>query len=120
MQQELDVETMMAHFAEDRSAYHGAVVPPIFQNSLFTFENWDAIDKAFDDRVNSYIYSRGGNPSVNIVEAKIAKLADGDRAKLFGSGMAAISASLLHFLQHGDHVITVKNIYGPTNNLLNV
>ncbi len=119
MKQKLDIETLMAHYAEDRAAYHGAVVPPIFQNSLFTFESWDAIDKAFDDRVNSYIYSRGGNPSVNMAEAKIAKIAGGERAKLFGSGMAAISAALLHFLAPGDHVITVKSIYGPANNLLN-
>ncbi len=96
------------------------MVPPLFQNSLFTFESWEDIDKAFDDRSNNYIYSRGNNPSVQIAEEKIAKLANGERAKLFGSGMAAISAAVLHYLEPGDHVITIKNIYGPTSNLLNV
>lgn len=119
MKQKYDIETLMAHYAEDRAAHEGAVVPPIFQNSLFTFKNWQAIDEAFDDKVNSNIYTRGNNPTVSIAEAKIAKLAGGERAKLFGSGMAAISAALLHFLQPGDNIITVKNIYGPTNNLLN-
>ncbi|KAA3612369.1 MAG: aminotransferase class V-fold PLP-dependent enzyme [Calditrichaeota bacterium] len=113
------LETQLMHFAEDREKYHGAVVPPIFQNSLFTFENWEAIDKAFEDRTNNCIYTRGKNPSVSLVEEKIALLAGGERAKLFGSGMAAISAAILHFLKPGDHVITIKNIYGPTNNLLN-
>ncbi|MFC2133086.1 trans-sulfuration enzyme family protein [Bacteroidota bacterium] len=111
--------TILSHYAEEREKYEGAVVPPIFQNSLFTFENWDDIDKAFDDRVNSFIYTRQNNPTVKLVEDKIAKIASGEKAKLFASGMAAISASLLHFLEPGDHIVTIKNIYGPTNNLLN-
>ncbi len=116
----MKLETMLAHHGEDRAAYHGAVVPPLFQNSLFTFESWEAIDAAFDDRANAYIYSRGGNPTVRLAEAKIAQLAGGERALLFGSGMAAISAALMHVLEPGDHVVAVKNIYGPTNNFLNV
>ena len=40
-------ETDLMHHGEDRARYHGAVVPPLFQNSLFTFEDWDAIDAAF-------------------------------------------------------------------------
>ena len=120
MSEEINLETLLAHFGEERENYHGAVVPPIFQNSLFTFENWDAIDAAFEDRLNNYIYTRGKNPTVNLAEQKIAKLADGESAKLFGSGMAAISAALLHFLEPEDNVIASKNIYGPANNLLNV
>ena len=117
---EPNIETLLAHYAEDRATHQGAVVPPLYLNSLFTFESWEAIDKAFDDRVNTAIYSRGKNPTVSLAEAKIAKVAGGERAKLFGSGMAAISAAVLHFLRPGDHVVTIKNIYGPAGNLLNV
>jgi len=120
MDHAFELETLLCHLAENRRAHEGAVVPPIYQTSLFTFENWDAIDKAFDDRVNNSIYTRGRNPSVNVTEQKLARLAGAERAKLFASGMAAISAALLHFLQPGDHVVTIKNIYGPANNLLNV
>lgn len=42
-------ETMLLHYGEDKKDYKGAVVPPIYQNSLFTFEDWDSIDKAFDE-----------------------------------------------------------------------
>ena len=115
-----NIETLLAHFAEDRAAYEGAVVPPLFQNSLFTFESWEAIDEAFEDRANTPIYSRGVNPTVRMVEEKLARLAGGARAKLFGSGMAAISAAVLHVLHPGDHVITINNVYGPASNLLNV
>jgi cystathionine beta-lyase len=115
---EFNPSTMLAHYAEDRAAHTGAVVPPLFQNSLFTFESWEAIDDAFSDPANRCIYSRGNNPSVVMAEKKIARLAGGERAKLFGSGMAAISAAILHVLAPGDHVVAVKNIYGPTSNLL--
>lgn len=114
----MNLETMLAHYGEDRAKHHGAAVPPLYQNSLFTFESWEAIEAAFDDRANAYIYSRGGNPTVRLAEAKLARLAGGERALLFGSGMAAISALLLHLLEPGDHVVAVKNAYGPTVNLL--
>ena len=111
-------ETLMAHHGEDRAAYHGAVVPPVFRSSLFTFDGWDAIDRAFDERGDSYIYSRQRNPTVEVAERKIAALAGGDRARLFASGMAAISAAVLYCLEPGAHVVAVKNVYGPASNFL--
>jgi len=109
-------ETALNH--DGFAKYAGAVVPPIFQNSLFTFEDWDAADKAFDNRRESFIYSRGKNPTVSIVEEKLAVLAGAEKAQLFPSGMAAISAALLHFTKEGSHIIAVKNLYGPAANLI--
>ena len=106
------------HLGEDRE-HGGPVVPPMHLSSLFTFEDWDAIDTAFANRTETPIYSRQGNPTTKIAEAKLARLAGGERAQLFASGMAAISAAVLHFVNAGDHVVAVKNIYGPANNLLN-
>ena len=112
------IETDLSHHGEDRAAFAGAVVPPIFQNSLFTYESWEAISEAFDKRTESFIYSRGNNPTVKIAQEKIAKLAGGERAILFASGMAAISAAVLHSVEKEGHVIAIKNLYGPANNLL--
>lgn len=120
MAKKRNLETELSHFAEDRQANQGAVVPPIFQNSLFTFKDWQGIDEAFDDRIANPIYSRGTNPTVAMVEKKIARMAEGGRAKLFGSGMAAISAGVLHCVKAGEHVIALKNVYGPANNFMNV
>ncbi|NND73310.1 MAG: aminotransferase class I/II-fold pyridoxal phosphate-dependent enzyme [Rhodothermales bacterium] len=111
-------ETQLSHLGENREDHQGAVVPPIFQNSLFTFESWDAIDEAFSNRTEQPIYSRGVNPTVVVAEKKIAHLARGEKAKLFGSGMAAILAAIMACIDTGDHVVAVKNIYGPANNLL--
>lgn len=111
-------ETILNSDKSDHRDPYGAVVPPIYQNSLFTFDSWEAIETAFDDRIGNAIYTRGTNPSVALVEGKIAALAKGEKAKLFASGMAAISAGMLHFLKAGDHVVTLNNIYGPAINLL--
>jgi len=112
------LETYCCHLAENRRAHHGAVVPPIFQNSLFTFKDWEHADAAFEDRTENLIYSRGNNPTVNITEKKLAKLAGAERALLFGSGMAAVSAAILHCVSANDHIIAIQNVYGPTNGFI--
>ena len=116
-------DTLMAHLGEDRSLYDGAVVPPVFQNSLFTFKDWDDIDDAFERRTERPIYSRLVNPTTRIAEQKIAALCSNDpdryEARLTASGMAAVSAAILHVVKANDHVVAVKNVYGPTNNFLN-
>jgi cystathionine beta-lyase/cystathionine gamma-synthase len=123
MKRPKSIDTLMAHHGENRANLEGAVVPPVFQNSLFTFKDWDDIDAAFTDRTQRPIYTRQINPTARIAEQKIAALATESRtdidAKLTASGMAAISAALFHVLSPGDHVVAVKNVYGPTNNLLN-
>ncbi|MEM1271841.1 MAG: PLP-dependent aspartate aminotransferase family protein [Bacteroidota bacterium] len=114
----LHPETRLMHTGERPSDHQGAVVPPLFQNSTFVFDGWDEIDAAFDDRTNAYLYSRLGNPTVRLTEEKLADLAGGERARLFATGMGAISAAILSVLRHGDHVVAVQNVYGPTSNFL--
>ncbi len=116
-QRQMAIETMLSHYGEDRSQYHGAVVPPIFQTSLFTFENMEAISQAFNTP-GSYLYTRGMNPTVEVAEKKIAYLEGGERAKLFASGMGAITASILNFVKTGDHIVALNSIYGPTTSFL--
>jgi len=118
MSKDRKLETNLMHSFENKENHLGAVVPPIFQNSLFTYKDWESIDAAFDDRTNNYIYSRGKNPTVRLVEEKIAQMAGGEQAQLFPSGMAAITAACLHALEPNAHIIAIKNLYGPANNLL--
>jgi len=99
--------------------HKGAIVPPMYQNSLFAFDGWDAIDQAFKEPSESYIYSRLHNPTSRIVEKKIANLAGAEDAKLTASGMGAISAAILHFVNYGDHIVTIKDIYAPANKFIN-
>ncbi len=113
-------ETDLCHLGEDGNDFLGAVVPPLFQNSLFTFKDWDDIDAAFDERFGRPIYTRLSNPTTVLAEQKIAALAgQGCHARLTASGMAAVSSAILHALSPGDHIVAVKNVYGPSNNFIN-
>lgn len=107
-----DSEICIYH-GEDHSKYFGAVAPPIVQTSLFAFENWDSFLEGITDERNHYVYTRGVNPTTEILEKKLAELERGEKCKCFASGMAAISSTLFTILESGDHVLFVNNVYGP-------
>ncbi|WP_066190163.1 trans-sulfuration enzyme family protein [Gracilibacillus timonensis] len=107
-------EEICTQFGENPSQYEGAVSPPIYQTSLFTFNSFREFTEAQKLERENYVYSRGVNPTVNILERKLAALERGETCKCFSSGMGAISATLHTLLQNGDHVLLVNNIYGPT------
>src|SRR5689334_18002634 len=110
-------DTICAHWGEDRSLYQGAVIPPIFQNSLFTYPDCKTRLESLGDP-GTYDYTRYSNPTTEIVEAKIAALECGEKARCFGSGMGAISGAILSCVKSGDHIVCVDSIYGPTRNFL--
>ncbi len=111
-------ETLLCFDDDEYEKNKGAIVPPIYQTSLFSFEKWDDIEQAFSNPDKSFIYSRLHNPGTRLVEKKIAHLAGGEDAKLTASGMGAISAAIMHFVNHGEHIITIKNVYAPANNFI--
>jgi len=102
-------EDICTHLGDAYEQYMGAVVPPIFQNSLFV-----DVDNAIGKK---YSYTRINNPTVEIVESKIAALEEGEAALCFGSGMAAITTGILYWLESNSHAVLVRNAYGPTRNL---
>lgn len=106
-------QQICTHLGDQYDRFHGAVVPPIYQNSLFVYDNFDSFVEAMQDEQHNYLYWRGNNPTVEIAEQKIAALEKGEKCKLFGSGMAAISSAILTFVKAGDHIVSVGNIYGP-------
>lgn len=114
---EQDKEICM-HFEDDRERFKGAVVPPIFQNTLFTYNSIDTLANAIQNEDSHYVFGRGTNPTVEIVEKKIAALERGEVCRCFASGMAAISAAILNSAQSGDHVLCVSNLYYSTMELL--
>ena len=116
--------TRLAH-EFDEYAFGGAV-PPVYQNSLFTFPNFEAFEQAISAEFNSadpdgpFVYSRGNNPTVTVLEQKLAAFEGTDAARGFGSGMGAISSAVISNLNAGDHVICIRPIYGVTRRLLEV
>jgi cystathionine beta-lyase len=114
----MNSQHICTHLGDDYQRFHGAVVPPLYQNSLFIYEDFDSFVEAMQDEQNNYIYWRGKNPTVEIAERKIAALEKGEQCKLFSSGMAAISAALLTFAKSGDHILSVSTIYGPATKFI--
>ncbi|MGW0516361.1 trans-sulfuration enzyme family protein [Crossiella sp. NPDC003009] len=103
---------------EDAQHFLGAVHPPVYENSLFTFPNAAALGKALRAEDENFVYWRGTNPTVALLQDKLAALERAERAKCFGSGMGAISATLSSRVAAGDHVLAVGAIYGPTTSFL--
>ncbi|WP_110926359.1 methionine gamma-lyase [Bacillus massiliglaciei] len=111
------IETAAIHGASD-TRYAGSLVPPIFQTSTFVFDTAEQGEKRFSGQEDGYIYSRLGNPTVRVLEEKIALLEGGEAGLAFGSGMAAVSAVLLSLTKSGDHILCSKGVYGCTFGLL--
>ena len=113
-----DISFIINHLGEDRDHYYNAITPPIFQTSNFAFRNVSELKKAIADEKNSHIYSRGNNPTLDMLCKKVAALEDSDEALAFASGMAAISSALISFVNAGDHIVSVRNNYSWTNMLM--
>lgn len=105
-------QTDCIHYADAPERFLGAVTPPIFQNSLFVYPTFEKFSDVLRNETQNYIYTRGNNPTVEIVEQKIARLEKGECAKCFSSGMAAITSAIFSSVKAGDHIVSVKNIYG--------
>ncbi|GAB2931795.1 PLP-dependent aspartate aminotransferase family protein [Nonomuraea fastidiosa] len=103
---------------EDEPWVLGAVNPPVFENSLFTFETAEELGEAVRNEDERYVYWRGTNPTVDLAQRKLAALERGERAKCFGSGMGAISATISSLVSAGDHVLVLGAVYGPTTQFL--
>lgn len=97
--------------AHDEANAFDAVVPPIVQTSLFTFKDYDEMVAAYRGEIVRPIYTRGLNPTVRAFEEMLAKLEGGEDALGFASGMAAISSTVLSFVEPGDRIVAVRHCY---------
>ncbi len=109
--------TEILHHLGERDLPYGAVSPPIFQTSIFCYDSYEAFQRALEDETVSYLYSRGNNPTVNLLEQKLAALEHAQKAKLVSSGVAAASLALMGQVRSGDHIIAVEDCYTWTKYL---
>lgn len=112
------LETAVIHDGYDQTQFFGSLTPPLYQTSTFSFNDAEQGEKRFAGEEAGYIYSRLNNPTVNVLEEKIASLEGGEKALAFGSGMAAISAVLIALTKANDHIISTVGLYGCTYGLL--
>ncbi len=88
---------------------------PIVSSATFTYSDLESWREVATGRAAGHIYSRNSNPTVAVLEAKMAALDGTERATAFSTGMAAISGALFALLSPGDRVVSIKDSYGGTN-----
>lgn len=114
----MDLSYILNHLGEDRERYYDAVSPPIMQTSNFAFPTVAAFREALADEQRTAIYSRGQNPTLVMLNKKLAALDGAEDALCFSSGVSAISAAVLAHVQAGDHIVCVHKPYGWTRTLI--
>ena len=114
----MDLSYILNHLGEDREAHRGAVSPPIYQTSIFAFPSVNAFREGFRDEFRRTTYTRGNNPTVEVLRKKVAALEGTEDCLMFSSGAGAISAAVIASVDAGDHVICVARPYSWTRAVL--
>ncbi len=115
-----ELSFILNELGEDRASYFNAVAPPIMQTSNFAFQTVAALRAAFKDEMGGYLYSRGLNPTVDILRKKLAALDGAEDGLVFANGAAAIFAGVLANVKSGDHIISVRNAYSWAQRMFDV
>ncbi len=112
--------TNALHAGHDVKINGGTRAVPLYQSTSYVFNNSDHAANLFALAEPGYIYTRINNPTVDILEQRLAALEGGLAAVATASGTSAISTTLLTLLRAGDHIVASNSLYGGTYNLLSV
>ncbi|MDF3416523.1 methionine gamma-lyase [Sulfitobacter sp. M57] len=109
-----DFSTRAIHHGYDPQSHQGALNPPIYMTSTFTFDSAESGGAMFAGEKEGHFYTRISNPTLDHLEQRIANLENAEAGLCTASGMGAITATLWSFLQVGDEVVIDKTLYGCT------
>lgn len=107
-------DTLAVHGGEPRSYGYDALAAPIVQTATYTFANTAELVRYMEGGVEREEYGRYGNPTVRLVEQKVAALEGTDDAVAFASGMAAVTTAILALVKQGSHVVLFSDCYRRT------
>ena len=109
--------TKALHAGHDVSKNGGTRAVPIYQTTSYVFNNSDHAANLFSLAEPGFIYTRINNPTLDILEQRLAALEGGIAAVVTASGTAATNTALLTLLKSGDHIVSSSSLYGGTYNL---
>jgi O-acetylhomoserine (thiol)-lyase len=112
--------TQALHAGHDTTLTGGTRAVPIYQTTSYVFNDTEHAANLFALAETGFIYTRINNPTMDILEQRLAALDGGIGAAAFASGTSAISTTFLTLLKAGDHIVSSKTLYGGTFNMLNV
>jgi len=111
-------ETIAVHGGFDCDPTTGAVAVPIYQTVAYAFESADHAAALFDLEAEGYRYSRIANPTVAVLEKRVAELEGGAGAIAVASGQAALYCAFANVADHGGNIVSAPTLYGTTHTLL--
>ncbi len=106
--------TRAIHFGYEPMDHEGALTPPLHLTSTFAFETAETGGQIFAGERPGYIYSRISNPTLDLLERRVADLEGAEAALATASGMGAITSALWTLVAPGDEIIVDKTLYGCT------
>ena len=115
----MDLSFILNELGENRDQYFNAIAPPIIQTSNFAYGKVEDMRKAMADEYDAFLYSRGNNPTVDILCKKLAALDGAEDCLVLNSGAAAIFAAVFANVKSGDHIVSVKEPYSWAQKLFN-
>lgn len=119
MSQDMDQLFTLTHGFEDYAGQLGAISPPVYFSSLHVFPTFEEYLKAgAGEDEEAFVYGRVSNPTVRLLERKLAALEGGADALVFSSGMAAATSAILGICQAGDHILCMRDSYRPVHRFM--
>lgn len=113
-------DTLCLHAGQIPDAATGSRAVPIYQTSSYVFDSPDHAASLFNLQTFGNVYSRLSNPTVAVLEERIAAIENGRAAVATGSGMAAQMIALLNICEAGDEIVAARTLYGGTHTQLDV
>ncbi len=116
----LRFDTLSLHAGQRPDPTTGARAVPIYFTTSYSFPDTDEAAALFNLEAPGHIYSRISNPTVAVLEERIAALEGGVGAVCTASGTAALHLAVASLLSAGDHIVASKNLYGGSYNMMNL
>lgn len=118
MSSELHIETLCIQAREDLPSSSRPLVAPIYQTAVWALEDAAHCEAVYSGEQPGYIYTRDANPNHRALEEVVAKLEGAEAGVVFGTGMAAIAASITALCRAGGRVVAARQLYGASVRLL--
>ncbi|EHI48082.1 OAH/OAS sulfhydrylase [SAR116 cluster alpha proteobacterium HIMB100] len=118
MSQDYKFDTLSLHAGHTPDDRHGSRAVPIYQTTSYLFKDTRHAAALYNMEVGGHLYSRISNPTVAVLEQRLAALEEAAACTATASGMAALSSALLTLCSAGDHIVSSAQLYGANVNLL--
>ncbi len=113
----LGFDTLSLHAGQQPDPVTGSRAVPVYQTVSYVFQDSDQAGSRFDIARSGHVYSRISNPTVGVLEERLASLEKGVGAVATASGMAAIHLAVATLAGSGSHIVASRSLYGGTHNL---